>query len=135
MVAEHEAEVLSDSECLRLLGAATVGRIVFTEHALPAVQPVAFTLAGRVIEVSNGVDGRLAKAVSGEVVAFEADHVAYGGVEWSVVALGRVDPLPAWREDAVRHRLRIRIELLSGWRERGNNPLLTTGLPDPAAGG
>ncbi|MCK2241707.1 MULTISPECIES: pyridoxamine 5'-phosphate oxidase family protein [unclassified Crossiella] len=122
---------LSERECLHLLGIARIGRIVFTEQALPAILPVRFVLCDGGIILRTAPEGRLAKAVRGAVVAFEADH--FTGTHcagWSVVALGRVrvvrDPLPGTAVTALDrcaepsgarpHYLRIGIELLSGHR-------------------
>jgi uncharacterized protein len=46
---------LSRTQCQRLLGGVTVGRMVFTEHALPAVHPVNFVLAGTDIVIKTGL--------------------------------------------------------------------------------
>ena len=43
---DREVEVLDEAECLRLLTTAAIGRVAFTEGALPAVQPVALPLLG-----------------------------------------------------------------------------------------
>ena len=39
-------QVLSPAECVELLATTPIGRVVFTDHALPAVQPVNFVLDG-----------------------------------------------------------------------------------------
>ncbi|HET9082252.1 MAG TPA: pyridoxamine 5'-phosphate oxidase family protein [Trebonia sp.] len=83
-------EHLSPGECMRLLRSVPLGRIVYTRQAMPAVEVVNFALAGDgdiVIRAEGG--GKLATAVSGAVVAFEADNadvVAHTG--WSVTVVG-----------------------------------------------
>ncbi|MBP2478374.1 hypothetical protein JOF53_007246 [Crossiella equi] len=99
--------ILGETECLRLLAEAGLGRLVFTERALPSMRPVRYRLAGHVITVDADVDGPLAKVVTGTVVAFTADDLRGPGCTgWSVVALGR-----ASLHDGV---LRVDIELISG---------------------
>lgn len=84
---------LDDRECLRLLAMTSIGRIVFTHHALPAVLPVRYVLdheSAIVVQISK--DSRLAVIVDGAVVAFEADcfdEDARSG--WSVVIIGRAE--------------------------------------------
>jgi nitroimidazol reductase NimA-like FMN-containing flavoprotein (pyridoxamine 5'-phosphate oxidase superfamily) len=82
---------LDRQECLRLLAKAPVGRVVYTQRALPAVLPVNFALdtdASVVLRTSPGSD--LAGAIDGVVVAFEADEFdAVTRSGWSVVVTGR----------------------------------------------
>ena len=42
MALRHELEILGRDQCLDLLRTVRVGRLVFTEQARPAVQPVNF---------------------------------------------------------------------------------------------
>lgn len=82
--------ILDREECLRLLATVPVGRIVFTEHALPAIRPVNFVVHDGAIIIRTGEGGKLAAAADGAVVAFEADEfdlVALTG--WSVTAVGQ----------------------------------------------
>lgn len=78
-------------ECLRLLAKVPVGRVVYTQQALPAVLPVNFALdtdASVLLRTSAGSD--LARAVDDVVVAFEADQFnAESRSGWSVVVTGR----------------------------------------------
>ncbi|GAA3494686.1 pyridoxamine 5'-phosphate oxidase family protein [Streptomyces prasinosporus] len=77
-------------ECLRLMAEVSVGRIVYTRRALPAVLPVNFSLdddGAVVLRTSAASD--LVRAVDGAVVAFEADDVdAARHSGWSVVVTG-----------------------------------------------
>ncbi|MFI6802128.1 pyridoxamine 5'-phosphate oxidase family protein [Streptosporangium canum] len=52
-----ELQVLTREECLDLLSAAPIGRIVFTDHALPAVQPVNFHLNDQAIVIRTRSPG------------------------------------------------------------------------------
>ncbi|MEV4399798.1 pyridoxamine 5'-phosphate oxidase family protein [Nonomuraea sp. NPDC049607] len=66
-------QVLSEEECFLLLSSVPIGRIVFTDRALPAVQPVNFCLDGRSIVIRAVTGSKLAAATRRAVVAFEAD--------------------------------------------------------------
>jgi nitroimidazol reductase NimA-like FMN-containing flavoprotein (pyridoxamine 5'-phosphate oxidase superfamily) len=82
-------QVLSPAECADLLASPPIGRVVFTDHALPAVQPVNFVLDGRNVVMRTTVGSKLAAAARNAVVAFETDEfdpVARTG--WSVTAIG-----------------------------------------------
>ncbi|MFF9777963.1 pyridoxamine 5'-phosphate oxidase family protein [Streptomyces sp. NPDC013978] len=91
MYANDGFRELDRQECLRLLAKATVGRIVHTRQALPAVLPVNFSLDGEgSVVLRTSAASELARVVDGVVVAFEADEVdpaAHSG--WSVVVTGR----------------------------------------------
>lgn len=117
MAEEQPGADLDRQTCLALLGTARLGRIVFTDRALPAVRLVRFTLRGGEIVVCARAGSRLAAAAScREVVAFEADAFdPLGRTGWSVVVVGRAEPLgdPQAREPGC---LRIRCELVSGHR-------------------
>ncbi|MCW2889247.1 MAG: hypothetical protein JWL58_6109 [Streptosporangiaceae bacterium] len=82
---------LDRQECLRLLALVPIGRIVYTQQALPAVLPVSFSLDRDFsIVLRTSAASRMARAVDGAVVAFEVDQfdeAAHTG--WSVVVTGR----------------------------------------------
>ena len=83
---------LSLAQCIGLLRSVSVGRIVFTENALPALRPVTFAaLAG---EVVIPVDDVWFERFAGEFLAFHADGVDLSTrVGWSVIAMGRATHL------------------------------------------
>lgn len=82
-------EVLDDVECRRLLGRAVIGRLAFTENALPAIQPVHFIVhAGRVL-IPTSVGSKVAAASRGAVVAFEVDDFdVTARTGWNVTVVG-----------------------------------------------
>ncbi|RKS78923.1 nitroimidazol reductase NimA-like FMN-containing flavoprotein (pyridoxamine 5'-phosphate oxidase superfamily) [Actinomadura pelletieri DSM 43383] len=83
-------EILSRDECRALLGRATIGRIVFTHQALPAVQPVNYLLNRGDLVVRTSRTSRLATAAADTVVAFEIDEFDTADrTGWSVVVVGR----------------------------------------------
>ncbi|AHH96707.1 hypothetical protein KALB_3340 [Kutzneria albida DSM 43870] len=124
-------EVLDRAECLRLLGGALLGRIVFTDRALPAVLPVTFVLSGGIILVRVVEGGVLAEATNDAVVAFEVDSfdpLAMCG--WSVIAVGRTrsahprervaaEHLRRWAPHRADRLIAIIPRLLNGRRLRG----------------
>lgn len=83
-------ESLTRAECLGLMGTVPIGRIVFTEQALPAVLPAGFVLDdGDVVICAPAVSG-LDTRIRGAVVAFETDGIDAGGrAVWSVTVVGR----------------------------------------------
>jgi nitroimidazol reductase NimA-like FMN-containing flavoprotein (pyridoxamine 5'-phosphate oxidase superfamily) len=80
---------LNEQECRELLGTAVIGRIAFTEGALPAVQPVHFTLLGGYVYIPTRPGSKVAAAVANTVVAFEADDFdPRSRTGWSVTTVG-----------------------------------------------
>ena len=71
--ASVENEVLGLAECQRLLGTVSIGRIVFTVGALPAVHPVNFVVDGDEILFRTNSATKLAAATRNAIVAFEVD--------------------------------------------------------------
>jgi nitroimidazol reductase NimA-like FMN-containing flavoprotein (pyridoxamine 5'-phosphate oxidase superfamily) len=133
MVQRQELEVLGRQQCLALLETVQVGRLVFTEDALPAVQPVNFRLSGDdvVIRVAGGA--KLTAAARNFVVAFQADELDPDlRTGWSVTVVGHaqritdVDELvqvagtfvQPWVDGRRDHFVRIRTEKVTGRRLR-----------------
>ncbi|MBP0449008.1 pyridoxamine 5'-phosphate oxidase family protein [Kitasatospora sp. RG8] len=84
---------LDERQCLRLLAGASVGRVVYTVGALPAVLPIRYRLDddGSVL-LRSAARSELVRAVDGALVAFETGEVdAADGSGWSVTVLGRAD--------------------------------------------
>ncbi|MFF5142970.1 pyridoxamine 5'-phosphate oxidase family protein [Streptomyces sp. NPDC013157] len=83
--------VLDRQECLRLLAKVPVGRVVYTQQALPAVLPVSFSVdADASVLLCTAAGSALVRAIAGVVVAFEADEFdAENRSGWSVVVTGR----------------------------------------------
>ncbi|MFB9235689.1 pyridoxamine 5'-phosphate oxidase family protein [Plantactinospora siamensis] len=80
---------LDRAECLRLLAAGVVGRVVFTERAMPAVHPVTYVLDGEEVVFRTVSGGKLAAARRHAVLAFEIDQIdPAGGTGWSVLGIG-----------------------------------------------
>jgi hypothetical protein len=122
------SQMLSEEECFRLLEKASIGRIVYTDRAMPAIRPVLFRVDDRAVIIAT-TDGALVSATRGAVVAFEVDEFERDGTGsgWTVVAVGKaletapatVDPterasLRQVSTSADERYLRIEIELISG---------------------
>jgi nitroimidazol reductase NimA-like FMN-containing flavoprotein (pyridoxamine 5'-phosphate oxidase superfamily) len=105
---ERSLIALSRQECVDLLRHAQLGRVVFTERALPAVVPVAFAMYDDAVVMHTSHDSRL--AAHRGVVAFEADDIDTGSrTGWSVVVVGE-----AHLVSDVQELARIRL-LLQPW--------------------
>jgi len=138
MPQRQELEVLDREQCLELLQTVRVGRLVFTEGALPAVQPVNFRMCrgSVVIRVAGGA--KLAAASRNLVVAFQADELDPDlRTGWSVTVVGHAQRitdvdhlgelsgtfLQPWVDGRRDHFVRIRTEKVTGRR-------LRTALPE-----
>jgi uncharacterized protein len=102
-------EILTERECRDLLSKATIGRIVFTDRALPAIQPVNFVISRGEVIIRTTSGSKLAAAAQGAVVAFEADDfdtTARAG--WSVVVIGHARVVSENEELADLQRLAVR---------------------------
>ena len=90
MVKEQRSlESMSHPEAIELLAAASVGRVVFTVAALPAIMPVTFAVHGDSIVMRTSAGTRLAVAADHGVLTFEVDNVdPVARLGWSVVVTG-----------------------------------------------
>jgi hypothetical protein len=141
----HTSVELDEVEALRLLGSVSLGRVVFTRHALPTVRPVNHVLVDGDIVIRTHGDAALARYTrqvggAGAVVAYEADDIdAATHTGWSVVVTGYArlvtDPrelvryralLRPWVMQRMDHAIRIHPDLITGLR-------LTAPAPPPFA--
>ncbi|MFF5300146.1 pyridoxamine 5'-phosphate oxidase family protein [Streptomyces sp. NPDC013161] len=135
---------LGGAEALRLLGSVSLGRIVFTRHALPTVRPVNHVLDQGDIVIRTHRGSALTSYTEradapGAVVAYEADVVdADSRLGWSVVVTGYArlvtDPaelarcramLRPWVETAMDQMIRVRPDLVTGIRLSADGPPAT----------
>ncbi|MFE0546442.1 pyridoxamine 5'-phosphate oxidase family protein [Streptomyces sp. NPDC058891] len=124
---------LDSAEALRLLGSVSLGRVVFTRHALPTVRPVNHVLddGDIVIRTHEGADLAMYTRQTdgpGVVVAYEADAIDPDThLGWSVVATGFAhlvtdhgelaryrSRLRPWVDQAMDLAVRIRPDLVTG---------------------
>lgn len=128
---EPRLEVLDREHCLDLLRTVRVGRLFFTEGALPAVQPVNFRIHDGQVVIRVAGGAKLGAAAGRSVVAFEADELDSDlQAGWNVTVVGRacriidVDELVAvagmwlrpWVDGRRDHFVRISLEKVTGRR-------------------
>ncbi|MEU8501895.1 pyridoxamine 5'-phosphate oxidase family protein [Streptomyces lavendulae] len=138
---------LDRAEALELLSTVPLGRIVFTQHALPAVRPVNHLVEGEDVIIRIHEGGALASLAApvdapGVVVAYEADVIdPHTHLGWSVVVTGYARPvadaedlgryadlLRPWVGRPMTGALRIRPDLVTGFRlEAAPPPALAVG--------
>ena len=122
---------LTRSECLSLLADGVIGRVIFTDHALPTVQPVNYLLDGEEIIFRTANGSKLAAATRNAVVAFQLDEfdmTARSG--WTVLGVGEayevvnparlaeladLQPDP-WVREHDAHTLSIPLTIITGRR-------------------
>jgi nitroimidazol reductase NimA-like FMN-containing flavoprotein (pyridoxamine 5'-phosphate oxidase superfamily) len=124
-------DILAPDECWALLRSAEVGRLAVSVADHPDIFPVNFLVDHGSVLFRTAEGTKLAAAVLGVAVAFEADgYDADAGVAWSVVLKGRareiermqelfeVDRLPLFSWNAApKHRyVRITPDIISGRR-------------------
>jgi nitroimidazol reductase NimA-like FMN-containing flavoprotein (pyridoxamine 5'-phosphate oxidase superfamily) len=105
MPGSYRRRELSRAEALRLLSSVRLGRVIFTEHALPAVRPVLHVVEnGRIVFRTSSAHPINTTTVTGAgtVLAFEADVIDTDSqAGWTVTAVG---PARSLRDPAeVRH--------------------------------
>jgi uncharacterized protein len=86
---DRAVEVLDEAQCLALLRTVSLGRIAFSEGALPAVQPVAFAVGDGELFIPTPRGSTVAAASRAAVVAFEVDEFDAGArTGWNVTVVG-----------------------------------------------
>jgi len=107
----RQLQALSRSESLRLLGSVSMGRLVFTHLALPAIRPVNHVVYGDQVIFRTYLGTAIATAVGGNpgtVVAYEADLIdPEAHLGWSVIIVGRASRVTD-SADADRYRAALR---------------------------
>jgi nitroimidazol reductase NimA-like FMN-containing flavoprotein (pyridoxamine 5'-phosphate oxidase superfamily) len=129
---------LTRDQSLRLLGSVSLGRIVFTQHAMPAIRPVNHLLDGGDVIIRSHTEAAVvsaADAAPGVVMAYEADAIDPDEhLGWSVVVTGTAhlvrDPeevaryqraLRPWVSGEMDQVLRIQPEIVTGFRLDGDS--------------
>ncbi len=124
---------LTREESLRLLGSVSLGRVVFTHRALPAIRPVNHLVDAGDIIIRSHAGAAVISAADTDgsvVVAYEADAIDPDDhVGWSVVVTGTAklirDPqqvaryerlLRPWVIGEMDQVIRIRPEMITGFR-------------------
>jgi uncharacterized protein len=122
---------LDEAECLRLLAGTEIGRVVFTDSALPAAQPVTYLLDGEEIVFRTAGGSKLAAATRNAVVAFQVDQIDPGTrTGWTVLGVGEAYEVivperlaelaermpPPWAPNRTAHTIAIPLQRLTGRR-------------------
>jgi uncharacterized protein len=102
------SETLTPAECYALVRSVRVGRVVFSDRALPGCSPVSFVLDGHTVVFRVDPDSRLAVATDHAVVAFEMDEIdADTGFGWTVLITGDAVPVTRFSEQLRSTRLGV----------------------------
>jgi Pyridoxamine 5'-phosphate oxidase len=140
----RRVEELSPQECLRLLGSISLGRIVFTARALPAVRLASHLVDGGHLILRADRDAVITsdhRAEVGTVVAYQADAIdPVEHVGWSATVVGVArqvtDPqaaaayrlaLPHWAGHHDDQVIAIQADLVSGFRLAASEMTRTRG--------
>jgi uncharacterized protein len=129
---DNGLEILSQAECVHLLGTVKVGRVAITAGEIPIVLPVNFGLVVGEILFFSGSGVKLVAADERRTVSFEADEFDVATrTGWSVLVAGRLERagdigcsraldlgLYPWAAGDRRELLRIRPTFWSGRRLR-----------------
>jgi Pyridoxamine 5'-phosphate oxidase len=117
MTAQRRLEALPRAESLRLLSTVSLGRLVFTHLALPAIRPVNHAVEGEQVVIRAYLGTAISAAVgqrSGTVVAYEADLIDPDThLGWSVIIVGRASRLTD-QDEAARYRGLLRPWVVDG---------------------
>jgi nitroimidazol reductase NimA-like FMN-containing flavoprotein (pyridoxamine 5'-phosphate oxidase superfamily) len=87
-IGRRPAIELTTGECWQLLASVSIGRVVFTHRAMPAIRPVNHLVEGRTIVIRMHLGAAIASR-AGSVVCYEADQIdADRHTGWSVIVTG-----------------------------------------------
>jgi nitroimidazol reductase NimA-like FMN-containing flavoprotein (pyridoxamine 5'-phosphate oxidase superfamily) len=143
----RQATDLPREECWRLLASVSLGRVVFTMGALPAIRPVNHLVDGDAIIIRSHLGSAItahASEIGGVVVCYEADVLDPNQhTGWSVIATGTAqlvtDPaaisqyqqrLEPWAAGQMDQVIAITPQILTGIRLDGASPRLAgPGVP------
>jgi hypothetical protein len=146
MTDERMLVELSPQESMDLLGSISLGRVVFTARALPAIRPVNHLVDGDYVIIRTDISAPITselKAAAGTVVAYEADTIDQAEhLGWSVIVVGVahrvIDPdeaapyrlaLRAWVTGTKDQVVAIHADMITGFRLAP----ATTAAASPAA--
>ena len=91
MAGPRQTLELTPAECWGLLRGTSLGRVVFTMQAMPAIRPVNHLIDGRTIVIRSHLGSAITGHASsdGAVVCYEADDIdPERHTGWSVIATG-----------------------------------------------
>ncbi len=98
--------VFGRERCLALAASVPIGRVVYTDQALPAVLPMNFVLDHGEVVIRTASGSALAAAIRNAVVAFQADDFDPStGTGWSITITGQARLVDGVEEAAHLARL------------------------------
>jgi nitroimidazol reductase NimA-like FMN-containing flavoprotein (pyridoxamine 5'-phosphate oxidase superfamily) len=126
---------LTAAESWRLLAGASLGRIVFTQHAMPAIRPVNHLVDDKTVIIRSHLGAAITGRAAGDgtVVCYEADDIdPVRHTGWSVIVTGMArlvrDPaavsryqqlLWPWADGQMDYVIAIEPQLITGLRLAG----------------
>jgi nitroimidazol reductase NimA-like FMN-containing flavoprotein (pyridoxamine 5'-phosphate oxidase superfamily) len=126
---DNGVEILTEVDCRRLLGTASIGRVGLAGGGVPVILPVRYAMAGEDIVFRTGEGLKLDAALEHSTLAFQVDHFDHDLGGWSVLVAGsaqEIDACDLFPAEAARlraaapgdrrHIVRIRIDVISGRR-------------------
>jgi Pyridoxamine 5'-phosphate oxidase len=126
---------LTAAESWRLLGSVSLGRIVFTHRAMPAIRPVNHLVDDETVIIRSHLGAAITGRATGDgtVVCYEADDIdPVRHTGWSVIVTGMArlvrDPaavsryqqlLQPWADGQMDYVIAIEPQLITGLRLAG----------------
>jgi hypothetical protein len=116
---------------MRLLGSVPIGRVIFSQRALPAVRPVNHLVDGDQIIFRASLGSAISDQAGlddGTVVAYQGDMIdSAARTGWSVVVIGRARRIPdksgryqlaphSWLSGTLEDLIAIHAEIVTGFR-------------------
>jgi hypothetical protein len=100
-------------ECMRLLGTAGLGRLGFTQAALPVVQPVTYRLTKGAVLIPAVPGNPTTAAITDAIVVLGVDSFGSGQTDgWAVTVVGPIRLV-------ARSCLLLEPVVVTGWRRPG----------------
>jgi nitroimidazol reductase NimA-like FMN-containing flavoprotein (pyridoxamine 5'-phosphate oxidase superfamily) len=128
----RETIQLTGAESWQLLGSVSLGRIVFTQHAMPAIRPVNHLVDDETIIIRSHLGSAITGHAAGDgaVVCYEADEIdPVRHTGWSVIATGMArqvrDPdvtaryekmLEPWAAGEMDYVIAVKPQMITGIR-------------------
>jgi uncharacterized protein len=89
MFAHLAPTAIDRDNCLRLLAGQRVGRVLFTDAAMPAALPVRYVVDGETVVFRVALGSTLARTAHGRVVGIQIDEIdPETTAGWTVLGLG-----------------------------------------------
>jgi nitroimidazol reductase NimA-like FMN-containing flavoprotein (pyridoxamine 5'-phosphate oxidase superfamily) len=134
-VQPRQAVELTAGESWRLLAGTSLGRIVFTQHAMPAIRPVNHLVDNETVIIRSHLGAAITGRAAGDgtVVCYEADDIdPVRHTGWSVIVTGMArlvrDPaavsryqqmLQPWADSQMDYVIAVTPQLITGLRLAG----------------